>query len=332
MDQNTSLFDRLLSQPRPLGVKLGISLLLLLLPCGAAALDGVLIDILRQGIWRILILPPVIIIYCWFLSPVLARMGTELIRAAKSLVVMDEASFTKLINKASRVNPLHEWIAFAIGVILGILTTLSTNFGQNTIWLKVYWSVGIALMYGLLAWIIYGSFVSTRLNTAIHHQKLIIDIFDVTPFEAFGRQSLIMALAFVGGMTLSLLCTFQVQSLYVIEFWVIYVSLALVTVLIFFLSMRPTHQVLSKEKNSELKAVQEHILHASRDLMRRIDQKQDTNITAFEINALVTYEERLQATQTWPYNTPMLRTLFVSVLVPLGTLLVREAVDFLTGG
>jgi hypothetical protein len=187
-------------------------------------------------------------------------------------------------------------------------------------------------MYGILVWIIYGSFVSTRLNAAIHRQQLKIDIFDITPFEAFGRHSLILALAFVGGMTLSLLCTFQVQSLYRIEFWVVYVSLALVTLLIFFLSMRPTHQVLSKEKNRELKAVQERILRASRDLMRRIDQKQDTSITAFEINALVTYEERLQATQTWPYNTPMLRTLFVSVLVPLGTLLVREAVDFLTGG
>ena len=332
MDQNTSFLDRLLSKPRPLGFKLGISLLFLLLPFGAAALDGVLNDILREGLWRVLILPPVIIIYCWFLSPVLSRMGVELIRTARSLVIMDEASFTQLITMASRTNPLHEWMAFAAGVILAILISLPTSFGQNTIWLRLYWSVGLALMYGLLGWILYGSFVSTRLNAAIHRQQLNIDIFDLTPFEMFGRHSLILALAFVGGMTLSLLCTFRVQSLYRVEFWVMYILLALVTVLIFFLSMRPTHQVLSKEKDRELKAIRDYILRASRDLMRCIDQNQDTSVTASEINALVVYEGRLQATQTWPYNTRMLRTLFVSVLIPLGTMLVREAVDFLTGG
>ena len=39
--------------------------------------------------------------------------------------------------------------------------------------------------------------------------------------------------------------------------------------------------------------------------------------------ALAALESRLQAARTWPYNTPMLRTLFVSVLAPGALLLAR---------
>lgn len=41
------------------------------------------------------------------------------------------------------------------------------------------------------------------------------------------------------------------------------------------------------------------------------------------ILALAALEGRLQAARTWPYNTPMLRTLFVSVLAPGALLLAR---------
>lgn len=332
MDVQTSLLDRLLSTPRPLSLKIGVTTFLLLIPFAAAAWDGMFAKILGNGMWRILILPVVIICYCWFISPLINRMNSELIIAARSLVMMDETGFTQLINQSSRINPIHEWIAFAIGMALGVLNALQTNFEGSATALKLYWTVGLALMYGILAWIIYDSFASTRLNAAILRQPLNIDLFDITPFEVFGRHSLILAMAFIGGLTLSLLCTFQMESLYVIEFWLVYFFMALITVLIFFLGMRPTHMVLNNEKNRELKVVRRHILRASRDLLERIDRNQETNSTAVEINALAVYETRLQAAQTWPYNTPMLRTLFVSVLVPLGSLLAREVLAILLGG
>ena len=48
-----------------------------------------------------------------------------------------------------------------------------------------------------------------------------------------------------------------------------------------------------------------------------------------QIAALVTYEERLQAARTWPYNVSILRTLFFSVFIPLVSILARVAVDLL---
>jgi hypothetical protein len=53
----------------------------------------------------------------------------------------------------------------------------------------------------------------------------------------------------------------------------------------------------------------------------------ETGSLAVEINALATYQAQLQAARTWPYNTAMLRTLFFSVLIPVGTLVGRILVE-----
>jgi hypothetical protein len=48
------------------------------------------------------------------------------------------------------------------------------------------------------------------------------------------------------------------------------------------------------------------------------------------LNALAFYEQRLQAARTWTYNTAILRTLFLSVLLPVGKLFARLVVDLVT--
>ena len=92
----------------------------------------------------------------------------------------------------------------------------------------------------------------------------------------------------------------------------------MVPVLIFFLNMRETHRVLVTEKNRQLETLQQRILLYCRRLMERLDGAESTAGLASEINALVAYEERLRQARTWPYNTAMLRTLFVSVIIPGG--------------
>jgi hypothetical protein len=105
--------------------------------------------------------------------------------------------------------------------------------------------------------------------------------------------------------------------------WILFVLLALVPVIVFFLNMRPTHRVLAAEKTRELDAVQGNILRACRTLVARIDAEESTGTLGAEICALVAYEERLQATSTWPYDTAMLRTLFFSVIIPGAAALAR---------
>jgi len=329
MDQPTSIFDRVFGQTRPVWVALIVSLTLLLLPFAAVYLDGALDEFFSQNRWRVFLLPPTIIIYIWLVSPLMARMGANVIESFRPLIQMDDDSFDRMIHEVARLDPRHEWIAFGIGVILGIISILSTDFDQGTSWSKSYWLISSSLMYGVLAWAIFASVSSTRLNAALHRQPMQFDILNPTPFEAIGRQSLLLALVFIGGITLSLLFTFQDANLSSPEFWLVNLIFVLFVVLIFFLSMRPTHQLLLAEKKRRLEPVQRHINLAFQDLVQRLDQGQDPGNLTGEINALEVYEQRLLAARTWPYNTSMLRTLFFSILIPLGSILARLGVDIL---
>ncbi len=269
------------------------------------------------------------ILYILAVTPRLARMETGVVNSLRPLVLAENHTFERIIREAAYINPRNELIAIGSGALLGLLS-VAGSLGASISWLMVYWALSVALMYGLLAWIIYCSLASTRLTAAILRQPLRVDPFDVTPCEAIGRQSLLLALVFVGGITLSLLFTvFQPGILRRMEFWLTYIPLVIVPVIVFFLSMQPTHRVLAAAKERELKAVQRHIQRSCRNLVQRLDENQESGSLAAEINALVAYEGRLQDTRTWPYNTAMLRTLFFSVLIPGGTALGRLIMDIL---
>jgi hypothetical protein len=251
------------------------------------------------------------------------------LEALRPLVPLDDDAFDNMVRKAAHINPVHELLVFGAGFALGILSATASSADAGFSWLGAYWFLAMGLMYGILAWTVYVSVISTRVNAAIHRKPLQFDILDPAPFEAVGRQSLLLALVFVGGITLSLLLSFQIENMTTPAFWLINLLLVLLVVLIFFMNMRPTHQVLAAAKRGELSVVQDHIQRLSRELVNRLDRGQDTGNLPGEINALTLYEERLQAARTWPYNTHMLRTLFFSVLIPVGSLLVRLGFELL---
>ena len=325
-----SLFARLISRRRRLRITVGISLLLILAPIGVAYLDGVLDDFLSQGYWRLLLLPPAVITYILVVWPIMARMEAGVIEAFRSLVLMDDDSFDRLVNEASRINPIGEVIAFGVGAAFGLCDGRTWLPDDNVFWLKLYLPLSASLMFGLLGWTIYAAVAGTRLITELHRQPLRVDIFDIKPFEPIGRQSLIVALVFVGGTALSMVFGLRQGSIFAWQDWLIYALLALVAVLVFFLNMRDTHRVLAAEKKRELEAVQRNILLACRTLMKRIAANENTGTLAAEINVLIVYEERLRATRTWPYDTAMLRTLFFSIIIPGGLALAPFVFEMLS--
>lgn len=327
METYTSGIERFFTKRRPLWVRLVVNLMLLLLPFAAAYLDGVLDEFLRQGRWRVFSLAPIIILYIWFVAPVISRSESEVVRSIRRLVPLDDENFKRLVDRESRVDPRNEWLAIGLGAILGIVSAKASGIDEDASWLMFYWFISIVCMYGLLAWAILGAAVSTRLNNAFHRQELRIDILDLTPLETIGRQSLLLALVFIGGITLSQLLSFQSENLSSLSFWLTYLLLVFAIILIFFLNMRPTHETLSAAKLRELEPLQRQINASCRELLRRLDQNQDSGDLPEKINALVAYEQRLQATRTWPYNTTMLRTLFFSVFIPLGSVIARLLIE-----
>jgi hypothetical protein len=326
------LFERWISRPRRPWATVSVALLLLLAPVGAALLDGVLPELLSQGHWRTVYIPPAVILYILAVAPFLARMEARVVRSLRPIVLIEDDDFDRLVYHTSYVRPAHELIAFVAGALLGVLWSRVTGSSGAVSWLSLEWLLSTGLMYGLLAWTIYVSVAGTRLAATLHRQPMHVDPLDTTPFAAIGQQSLLLALVFVGGITLSLVfVAFEPQSLRNLVFWLAYLPLALVPVVVFYLNMRPTHRVLAAAKNRELHGVQRCLLRACRALVQHLDEGQETGNLPAEINGLAAYEQRLQGARTWPYDTGMLRTLFFSVLVPAGTVLVRLVVERLFG-
>jgi hypothetical protein len=185
-------------------------------------------------------------------------------------------------------------------------------------------------MYGLLAWVIYGYFAETRFLNVLLRQPLRVDPLDTTPFEPIGRRSLLLALAFVGGSTLSLVFVgSQPGGLRSPAVWAIHGVLALVTAAIFIVNMWPTHRLLARARKTELLAVRAQIAATCRALSQNLARDQATGTLPADLNALVIYESRLKEGRTWPYNTAMLRTLLLSGLVPLVPVVGRHFIDTL---
>jgi hypothetical protein len=271
----------------------------------------------------------VIITYIVLVAPKMTQMGERVIESFRQIVLIDDASFARVIETAGRIKPRSEVTAIGIGFLMGCLTA-TLSFGGQFSSLALEYSVANGLMYGLLAWTIYAAVAGSRLITAMLRQPLRLDPLDLTPFEPVGRQSLVVALVFVGGITLSLLLVgFAPANSAPLEFWLSYIPFALAPVFIFFLNMYPTHRVIVTARDAEQKAVKAHIRSAYQGLLARRNGGLNTESLPAEINALVAYDQLLQKARTWPYNTAMLRTLGFSILIPVGTTLVRAAFDYL---
>jgi hypothetical protein len=271
---------------------------------------------------------PTIIVYVLAVSPLMARMDRTVEESFRTILKVPEEEAERLLRTVGVPRPAGELGALAVGALLGTLSLRAAGGTAVGGWLDFCLIFEALLMYALLAWVVYVSLVGSRLMSAIHRQPLHVDPFDLKPFEAIGRQGLMLALVFVGGITLSILFVgLRSENVRYLLFWLSYVPPFLVPIAIFFLIMLPTHRVLSAAKARELEAVRGHIIGSCRALTGRIESGQDSLALSQQVLALSAYEKRLEQMPTWPYNTRMVRTLFFSVLVPAGTFVARVLGD-----
>jgi hypothetical protein len=289
---------------------------LLLLPFAVAYLDGFLDAFLYEGGWRTLLLSPAIVIYILALQAPMRRYQQGAIDVFQSLVRLEDEAFDQLVRSASDVDDRAEAIAFGVGALFGLWAYAPWKVTSEYFWLKIYFPLAGALMFGFLSWIIVATIASTNLQATLHKQELEIDIFDIQPFEPIGRYSLFEALAFVGGSALSVLFVNPLGEGADIGSLVVYGILGVVALLVFFLGMRHTHRVLADAKAKELREVRRNIAATLRRLNNEEDNPGSFGEISTELNLWTRYEERLKGTRTWPYNTAMLRTIVVSALLP----------------
>ena len=201
-------------------------------------------------------LEPVILVYILAVHPFMRRRWK---RAMQSLEAL--APHTGGSSGAKPVGRRAEWGAMLLGTLAGLAVARRVPGAEG--WLRLYSEVTSALTFAVLAATIYGSVKRSRHLAAHSRAGLELNVFDghlLTPFAQWGQS---LTLVFVGGISLSLL--FQsYESLRSIESVIVYGSLVIVALTLFFMSMWTVHVALAKAQNKELATVRHDLERGAR--------------------------------------------------------------------
>lgn len=318
---SSSLFARMIGRQRPAWATL-VLVLLIYLPTLATAYQLGMTDILDNPDHRSILTAPTAIAYILLIGPILVGMEPIVIRSLRPTILLDDQELVRVVQRASGISPILEIGSIALGLTLGLLIVPTTGEIPPAVVATNF------AMLGLLGWTGFYSVAGTRVVSTLLRQPMRVDPLDVKPFESIGRQSLAYALAFVGGITISLLLgNYSSSALVDFRFWLLYLPLSLIPVAVFFLNMRPTHRVLAKAKDGDLTEVRWQLHHAYWQLLERGQAGQPAGELPSVIAALATFEKALVEARTWPYNTATARTLALSILIPIVSVLARRVFE-----
>jgi hypothetical protein len=287
----------------------GVLLALLIL---VAYIEGSFTDGIDWSFWR-LGLQPAIIVYIFVLMPLIQRLWN---RALQSLqLLLPQAQKLEITKKVSRYNRRWEWVALFLGAAFFI--ALGQPWSWDMKWGDIYVLVTSITMFSLLGLLIYGGLSSTLRLAQLNRHYLKIDIFDTKLLTPIAYWSLSVSLAFVGGISLSVV--FQpLENLRETQNIIIYSILTCVTVLLFFISMWSTHNAMALAKKRELTIVRENLGDARRQLMQL--SKEDMTSSADKLYSAIAvwgiYERQVREAPTWPFNAGILGRLIASALAP----------------
>lgn len=193
----------------------------------------------------------------------------------------------------------------------------SNRWKPGTIWLPAYEVITQTMLFGLLSLLIYSSSTDNWYINQLIRQHVHPDIFNTGMLTPIAHSSLGLSIAWIGGISLSLI--FQTQEDLLmwknIAVWIIIVCFA---VLIFFLSMWSTHSTITRVKRGELDLVQRYLKAASHELKVRAEDGslKGTEELSSTITAWLNYERRVKEVPEWPYNAGIIRRLVASTIVP----------------
>ncbi|HSR48001.1 MAG TPA: hypothetical protein VLL77_08430 [Anaerolineales bacterium] len=325
-----TLFDRYVGHQRSPLATLGL-VLLVYLPTLAAALDLGLADLMSHPSKWSSFTAPTVIAYILVITPIMARGDVQLIDSFRPIVQLEDHQLAQILRQARSVPTRLEVGAIIAGLILGAVY-IGGPVSPGESWHIHIWRWTTIAMFGMLAWAALVSVFSTRILSVLLRQPLEVNPLDTRAFDAVGRSSLILALVFVGGTVLGILLSgFSFESLADARFWVTFLPMSFIPIGIFFLSTASTHRVMAAARNGELARVRRQLHSAGITLLHRLDEGSPPGDATAQVTALLAYEQRLRDASTWPYNTAILRTLVVSVLIPLGTVLIRPLLERIFG-
>ncbi|MEQ1805637.1 MAG: hypothetical protein ABL900_09690 [Burkholderiaceae bacterium] len=256
-------------------------------------------------------LNPTMTVYILIVHPLMHRRWQHAMRSLQELAPSADGA-----GAQKPASHRREWVAMLLGSVFGLVVARPLPGAEG--WLRLYSEATSALMFALLASVIYGGLVRTRQLAAHSGRGLELDVFDghlLTPFARWGQS---LSLAFVGGISLSLL--FQsYQSLRSIGGVIIYGSMTIVSLTLFFMSVWAIHVALAKAQKRELDRVRRDLVVARAALHRSWagDPAGAVHDAYLPVVVCGIYEKQVLDTSTWPFNPTIVRQLFASAAAPL---------------
>jgi len=293
---------------------LGLALLLAL----AAYAHGGSGQRVGSGLWM-LGLDPVILVYILVVHPFMHRRWERAMHSLEAL-----APHAGGAGRAKPASRRGEWGAMLLGTLVGLVVARRVPGAEG--WLRLYSEATSALMFALLASVIYRSVLRSRQLAAHSRAGLELNVFDghlLTPFAQWGQS---LSLVFVGGISLSLL--FQsYESLRSMEGVIVYGSLVVVALTLFFTSMWTIHVALAKAQDKELARVRRDLAAAREALLRHraCESAGAAQDAYFPVVVLGVYEQQVLHASTWPFNPTIVGRVFASAVAPLGVYLLKLA-------
>jgi hypothetical protein len=324
-----SLFERTIGHPRPARASLAI-VVLIFAPSLAAGVQLGLADVLARPDLRSLLAPATILAYLVLIAPILATGERNAVAALRPIIQADEVEVDRLIERGA-ASLVQELAGIAGGLALGALIfgDASRTFDS---WASFIVDATLYAMMGVFGWTAAYSIASTRFANSLMQQPLRVDPLDIRPFEGIGRQSLVLAMAFIGVIALGLLLARYGEAAFLeLRFWLLYLPVIAVPITVFFLRVQSTHRVLADAKAGELGEVRRELHNAFRRLLLQQRTGQEAGDLATVVAGLADYEQALAESRTWPYDITTIRTLVLSIFVPLMTILLRRVLEVYIG-
>lgn len=264
-------------------------------------------------------LDPVMIVYILAVHPFMLRRSQRAMQSLEALT--PRAGDAGRPSSASRRG---EWGAILLGTLAGLAIARRLPGAEG--WLRLYSEAMSALMFGLLAAVIYSSVARSRHLAAYSRAGLELNVFDAHLLTPFAQWAQSLSLVFVGGISLSLL--FQsYESLRSMEGMIIYGSLVVVALTLFFTSMWTIHAALARAQEKELSRVRRDLAAAREALLRHraCEPAAAVHGPYLPVVVLGIYERHVLDAPTWPFNARIVGRVFASTVAPLGVYLLKLA-------
>jgi hypothetical protein len=276
-----------------------------------------------SGLWRAVLLAPAEVLYFLLIYPATTAARQAEVKAFRPLMDLGDDSFMSMLRAGPAYNHRRVWLVFGLGFMVGALTRIVDPFPELT-WMNVYISVTSGVMWGLICLGAHEGLTGKPLLALAEQRGLRISLFDLSFMQPVARNSLLVALVFIGGITVSLFFL-PLQTLLRPINLVFYIAVAAVVVWIFFTSMQGTHRALASAKKRELDYARRRLTAAYQRLQAQSPGagEGEPGPAAAEVSLWLALEQRLLAVPEWPYDTRTLRNLGVAILAPILSVLAR---------